>query len=234
MGAIRVESYKAVAEFYAGAQDRILGISEYYLHAAEEVLSIPEFDPALDLLSPFYNAYLAAKQLYDNPPAAIVGSVRALQRHVLARARTNGGSFFTNINDWIDAGDINGELAGGTGTGSAAVGREDDVDHSFVVPQSFAVLSERAGYPIDPLNRGELGLLVSQGELTSSGPQGGPFAPGSKVYVLTNADSSTISWSAQVDQTWLTLSSTSGTLGPGESTTVTVSINANANALAGE
>jgi hypothetical protein len=152
MGAILVENYKAIADFYAAAQSRLVGVADYYLKAAEEIVMLQTFDPELDLLSAFYNAYLAARQLYDNPPASIIGAIRQLQAHVLSRARTNAGTSFTDINDWIDAGDTNGELAGGAGDGSGAVGRLNDADTSFTVPADFATVSGKAGYTIDSGN----------------------------------------------------------------------------------
>ena len=76
-------------------------------------------------------------------------------------------------------------------------------------------------------------LSVTPGDgLTSSGNQGGPFTPSSKVYTLQNIGSSSINWIASNGQSWDTLSSTSGTLAAGASTTVTVSLNSNANSLA--
>ena len=69
--------------------------------------------------------------------------------------------------------------------------------------------------------------------LTSSGTQGGPFTPSSKTYTLQNTGGSSISWTASNLQTWDSLSSTSGSLAAGASTTVTVSINSTANSLAG-
>ena len=152
MSAIKVENYKAIADFYAAAQTQVIGVADYYYRAAEEIVLLQAFDPELDLLSSFYNAYLAARAIFASPPASIIGAVRVLQDHVLARARTTDGNSFTDINDWIDAGDTNGVLAGGAGNGSASVGRDDDVDASFTVPATFATMSAQAGYAIEAGN----------------------------------------------------------------------------------
>ena len=68
-----------------------------------------------------------------------------------------------------------------------------------------------------------LGTVPTSG-FTSTGIEGGPFSPPSTTYTLTNHESSTMVWSASVDQSWLDLSSTGGSLSPGDSTTVTVSV----------
>jgi PKD repeat protein len=68
--------------------------------------------------------------------------------------------------------------------------------------------------------------------LTSSGPQGGAFNPGSQVYALTNSGGATLSWTVSKTASWVTLSATAGSLAVGTSTNVTVSINGNANSLA--
>jgi hypothetical protein len=74
--------------------------------------------------------------------------------------------------------------------------------------------------------------LLPEGGLSSSGTAGGPFSPPSILYTLTNSGSSSLSWTASKAQNWLSLSTSSGTLASGASTTVMVSINANANSLA--
>ena len=79
---------------------------------------------------------------------------------------------------------------------------------------------------------GSLSVSPSSG-LASSGSVGGPFSPSSIIYTLSNPGNSSINWTAShlVGVNWVTLSSTSGTLSSGGSTTMTVSINSNANSL---
>ncbi|HVM63180.1 MAG TPA: choice-of-anchor Q domain-containing protein [Verrucomicrobiae bacterium] len=67
--------------------------------------------------------------------------------------------------------------------------------------------------------------------LSSIGNQGGPFSRSTETYTLYNPGDTSISWTASKSAPWLTLSATSGSLAPGESTTVIVSINSNANSL---
>lgn len=73
------------------------------------------------------------------------------------------------------------------------------------------------------------GLVVSPPiALNSSGMVGGPFAPANRAYTLSNTSSSSINWSVSIDQSWLGLSATVGTLVPGNSATVVVTINSSA------
>lgn len=70
------------------------------------------------------------------------------------------------------------------------------------------------------------------GGLTSTGLVGGPFSPSSRVYTLTNSGGVSMNWTAAKTQSWVSLSSSGGTLAAGASTNVTVSINSGANSLA--
>ena len=75
-------------------------------------------------------------------------------------------------------------------------------------------------------------LAVSPGGgLSSLGHAGGPFSPTNQTYDLSNSGDSNLTWSASKSASWVTLSSTGGTLAPGSNNIVTVSINANANSL---
>ena len=67
--------------------------------------------------------------------------------------------------------------------------------------------------------------------LSALGPQGGSFSPSSQNFTIENKGGVTLNWSASKTQSWVSLSSGSGILAPGTSTTVTVSINSNASSL---
>ena len=68
---------------------------------------------------------------------------------------------------------------------------------------------------------------------TASGPVGGPFNITSQTYALSNAGTTTLSWSALNAPTWLSVSPSSGTLTAGGiPKTVTVSLSSTANVLA--
>lgn len=146
MAVIKVENYRNIATFYAQAQAQVAGVADYYYDAAYEIVLLQVFDPEIDLLSSFHNAYLSAQAIYDQAPQSVTAAVSALQAHVLNRARTGEATpaRFTDINDWIDA-------AGTNGVG-LNVGRQDDVDSSFRVESEFAALSANSGYTIDADN----------------------------------------------------------------------------------
>jgi uncharacterized lipoprotein YddW (UPF0748 family) len=61
-------------------------------------------------------------------------------------------------------------------------------------------------------------------DMASSGAVGGPFSPTSQTYTVTNDGPVNMNWTASKTQSWVTLSSTGGTLGPGVSATVVVSL----------
>ena len=78
---------------------------------------------------------------------------------------------------------------------------------------------------------GSLVVTPSNGWSVSGGP-GGPFNPSTYTCTLQNAGCTAITWIASQSQAWMSLSSTSGSLDPGASTTVVASLNETANSLA--
>lgn len=77
-------------------------------------------------------------------------------------------------------------------------------------------------------------LLVSPlGTTSVTGETGGPFSPETVTYTLTNDGDDSLDWTATCAENWVTLSSTSGQLTAGNSTSVVASFNAQTQALAG-
>lgn len=128
MAVISVLKYKNLTVEYTNAQTQIAGVADNYFDAAYIVVQLQAFDPEIDLLTPYFNAYLAANTAYIAVPQAVINAVKALQEHVLRRAVDSNGVKFTDVNDWY--GDT-GSFLGGNG-----------------VSAEFAVLSNQAGHTI--------------------------------------------------------------------------------------
>jgi hypothetical protein len=75
-------------------------------------------------------------------------------------------------------------------------------------------------------------LLVTPGTgFAAIGPVGGPFNITSQSYTLSNSTGSSISWAASPAPSWLTLSSTGGSVGAGASAGLTISLSAAASSM---
>jgi hypothetical protein len=95
--------------------------------------------------------------------------------------------------------------------------------------QHMAVVKDFA-VPVQ-LASGALLAVSPAGGLSSLGHVGGPFSPTNQTYDLSNSGNSNLTWSASKSASWVSLSSTAGTIAPGSDVTVTVSINASATGL---
>ena len=150
---------------------------------------------------------------------------------------SHGGSV-----SWVSLSGASGTLAGGAST-TVAVSINSNASalgagvYSDTV--SFANATNGLGNTTRPVSltvyRGVLSVTPADG-LSTTGAVGGPFAPSSKQYTLANTGNAPINWTAShgASVNWVTLSSASGTLATGTSTTLTVSISSNANSLPGE
>jgi hypothetical protein len=74
-------------------------------------------------------------------------------------------------------------------------------------------------------------LEVAYSRFVATGTTGGTFTPVSKTYTLINGSGQNMNWTASATQSWLTLSSTGGTIAASGSATVVASINAGADGL---
>lgn len=91
----------------------------------------------------------------------------------------------------------------------------------------MAVLLIQAGLDVFALDTSVAGTLSVTGTdgLSPTGEEGGgSYLPSSLVYTLTNTGTTSINWTAAKTAAWVSLSSASGTLAAGASTTVTVSV----------
>ena len=77
--------------------------------------------------------------------------------------------------------------------------------------------------PLDNLH------ITSPQGFTSFGPGGGPFTVTSQTYTLKNFGTAPLSWSLVNTSSWLTVSTTAGSLNAGASSTVTINLNSAAN-----
>ena len=134
MAIIGTGDYKDVANLYADALTRLTGINQFYFDAAYEIVILQTFDPEVDLLIPFYNAYLASDTAYSSVPQAAVAAVRKLQDHILTRGSDKDtGLKYTEINDYY----ADFPAAFPTTVGSKAL------------KANFGVISNQAGHTIE-------------------------------------------------------------------------------------
>ena len=83
-------------------------------------------------------------------------------------------------------------------------------------PAGQSLINALAG-PADP-------LVISPLSGAASGPVGGPFNITSGNFLLTNSGGSSLNWSLINTSTWLTISATNGTLGPGAQINLTCNL----------
>ena len=126
MAVINPITYQEIADLYAQAQQQVADIADYYYAAAVAVLEENVFAPELDLLKPFYQAYLSAATAYSEAPGPVVGAVQSLQQHVLAEG-TVADAGISDVNDWLS-------------------------DNSILVYVEYATISAQAGFTIDADN----------------------------------------------------------------------------------
>lgn len=110
-----------------------------------------------------------------------------------------------------------GDLSGSTNPG-------------FLAMSGPKIVTANFGSVVVPALPGSIVVSPSTG-LSVSGTQGGPFNPSTQTYILENTGGLAVDWRVLKTQSWVTLSSIGGNLGPGAAATVTVSINGNANGL---
>lgn len=138
MAVISIADYKTIMTNYADAQDQLDGISDKYYNAAYAVLGIDVFDPEIDLLVAFHNAYIVSVGAYSSAPSSAVNAVNALQNHVLNQALSIGISSIAVDDKYDDINDFYADYPANFPTGGSAI-----------IPAAFATVSGQAGHTIE-------------------------------------------------------------------------------------
>jgi Concanavalin A-like lectin/glucanases superfamily/Immunoglobulin domain len=113
------------------------------------------------------------------------------------------------------------------------------VSTEFMVPQNlpagnYSLVVVANGNPSAPVafsfQPDSLSITKPAG-FASAGPIGGPFAPVSQAYFLSNTGNSSLNWTLINTSSWLNASSTNGTLAAGGQITVIINVNSTATNL---
>jgi hypothetical protein len=92
--------YVAIAGYYGNLRAQLTSAANYLYSAVYKIVQFNEFEPTLDLLQAFYDTYTLQTQVLNNN-TPYNGAVRAINNHVLSRARDGAGDPYTDINDWF-------------------------------------------------------------------------------------------------------------------------------------
>jgi hypothetical protein len=107
----------------------VVANSQSYLYSAlQAIAAISDVDPTYDLIVPFKNVYDIQVSVLEST-SNYQQAARALNSHVLLRARQSNGNTYTDINDWFDD--------------------EGLANRQVAVPQSWADLCSTTGTTID-------------------------------------------------------------------------------------
>lgn len=87
--------YVAIANHYGNLRAQLTTAANYLYQAVYKIVQFNEFEPTLDLLNAFYETYTLQTQVLNNN-TPFQGAIRALNNHVILRARDAEGNAYTN------------------------------------------------------------------------------------------------------------------------------------------
>ena len=148
----------------------------------------------------------------------------------------------SKVASWVTLSSTGGTLAAGTTatvTASTNSGVTGLAAGSYTDTVTFTNTSTGTGNTTRPVSltvtaanvAGPL-TVTPAGGLTSSWTVGSTYTPVSQAYTLTNTGTASMAWTASKVASWVTLSSTGGTLAAGTTATVTASTNSGVTGLA--
>ena len=125
MAVIEIADYISVAKSITNSRVLVVDSSGPLYDITETIVLSNDLETEIDLLMSFYQAWQGAISYYDGLHGFLLSAVSSLQNHVITRATDPVTSLpYTDINDWLR-------------------------DNSITVPDTFASISEVAGWAID-------------------------------------------------------------------------------------
>jgi hypothetical protein len=128
MAVITGIQYSTLATKYGNMMKVLKTAATYMYDALTVIAQYNEVDPTRDLIVAFDDVYQSQSVILKSG-TQFVAVARALNNHVLNRARTDSGSSYTNVADWMTDEELDG--------------------HAVGFPQEWADLSKLAGQDVD-------------------------------------------------------------------------------------
>ena len=99
--------YSNLAKKYGSLLDLLKSATSYMYDALTIVANFTEVEPTRDLIVPFDNVY-QQQVVALSSSTQFQEIARALNNHVLTRARTAGGATYSDINNWFADQELDG------------------------------------------------------------------------------------------------------------------------------
>ncbi len=180
---------------------------------------------ATDLSDLFtFGAQLAVSPASGFTSSGVIGGPFSPSNQTYTISNTGGVPMVwsvTNSSNWLTLSPTSGTLAASAHTSmTVSINANANSLSSGSYSDTVAFLtSNGSGNTTEPVSLtisnvyGQLTVSPSSG-FVSGGPPGGPFNPISQTYTLSNTGGASLNWTATNSAAWLTLSATSGSLGP--------------------
>ena len=123
MAVITGANYRSLSEELTNARLVQLQTQEELYDAVEVIVATNVVDVEVDLLFQFWQTYQITLT-ESNVKSHFLSAISVLNQHVIDRATDSGGDIYVDINEWLR-------------------------DESVQVPETYAEMSEQAGWPID-------------------------------------------------------------------------------------
>lgn len=126
--------YVTIANYYAHMRAQLTTSANYLYSAVYKIVQFDEFEPTLDLLNTFFEVYTLQTQSL-NSNSAFLPAVRAINGHVLTRARDADGNSYTDDS--------------GSGLSALDLWLDDEGIADNTIRSEWQTMSSQVGFSID-------------------------------------------------------------------------------------